>query len=103
MENKIAGLIGIGILAATSLAALAIYRWRQQQRVSRINGWVNHYLLVRYGELPPQLKINCSHDAFWPVLVRFDTLGTGIRHSLQFACAGPPPTWFLLSERDEER
>jgi hypothetical protein len=81
MENNIAGLIGIGVLVAMSLAALAIYRWRQQKRVGKIDGWVNDYLLVRYGELPTQLSINCSHDTFWPVLVRFHTPGTGIRHS----------------------
>lgn len=103
MEHNIAGLIGIGALIATSLTAFAIYRWRQQQRVSRINDWVNDYLLTRYGELPIQLSINCSHDALWPVLVGFDTPGTGMRHRLQFACGGPPSTWSLLSEKDEER
>jgi hypothetical protein len=103
MESNIAGLIGIGVLVATSLAAFAIYKWRQQKRVGQVNRWVNDYLSVRYGELPAQLTINCSHDTFWPVLVRFNTPGTGIRHSLQFACRGKQSAWFLLSEKDEQR
>lgn len=104
MENNMTpGLIGVGVLVAAALSALAVYRWRQENRVSRINGWVTKYLLVRYRELPAKLRINCSHDASWPVLVDFDTPGTGIRHSVQFSCSGLPPTWFLLSEKDDER
>lgn len=103
MEYNIAGLISIGLLVAASLAAWAVYRWRQNKRASQVNRWVNRYLLARYGELPAQLTINCSHDALWPVLVGFDAPGTGIRHRLQFTCAGPAPTWSLFAEKDEER
>jgi hypothetical protein len=103
MENYIFGLIGIGALMAASVVAFVIYRWRQEARVSRINIWVNDYLRLRYGELPARLKINCSHDTLWPVLVGFDTPGTGIRNSLQFACKGQQSAWFLLSEKVEQR
>lgn len=103
MENLMPGLIGVGVLLAASLAAFAFYRWRQETRVSQINVWVNDFLRVRYGELPARLKINCSHDASWPVLVGFNTPRTGIRHQVQFMCRGAQPAWFLLSETDEQR
>jgi hypothetical protein len=41
--------------------------------------------------------------SLWPVLVAFDTPGTGIRHSLQFTCTGTISTFALLSEKEEER
>ena len=103
MENLTMGLIGIGLLMATALVAFVIYRWRQETRVSRINAWVNDYLRVRYGDLPAHVRINCSHDSFWPVLVGLDTPGTGVRHHLQFACRGPQSAWSLLSEKDERQ
>lgn len=102
MDNQTMGLIGIGVLIATFLVAFVIYRWRQEVRVSRIKDWVNDYLRVRYGELPAHVRIICSHDSFWPVLVGLDTPGTGVRHSLQFACQGQQSAWTLLSEKDEQ-
>ena len=101
MENQTVVLIGIGVLIATSLVAFVIYRWRQEARVSQIKVWVNDYLRVRYGGLPTHVRIICSHDSFWPVLVGLDSPGTGIRHSLQFACQGQQSAWTLLSEKDE--
>ena len=98
------------MLACTSLLALTVLtvsvafviaRWRDQNRVSRVNDWVNHYLRQRYGELPAHLWIDCSPDEFWPVLVSFDTSDVRIRHKVQFACKGPTRMWSLLSEKDE--
>lgn len=102
MENYVAGIIGVGALIVASLVGFIIYRWRQETRVEQIKGWVNIYLQVRYGAVPARLNIICSHDTYWPVIARYDTPGTGIRHSLQFMCRGKEPAWFLLSEKDEQ-
>ena len=83
--------------------AWANYQWRQERRVTRIHAWVNDYLRSRFGEMPARLNILCSHDGLWPVLVRIDTPGTGIRHSVQFTCPGRESEWMFLSEKDEER
>jgi len=103
VENDNVGLIGVGVLMATSVVGYVIYRWRQEARLSRIKIWVNDYLRVWYGERPGRVKIICSHDSLWPVLVGLDTPATGIRHSLQFACQGQPSAWTLVSEKDEQR
>ena len=102
MENHVAGIIGVGALIAASLVGFVIYRWRQETRVAQIKHWVNTYLRVRYGEVPARLNIICSHDTNWPVIARYDTPVTGIRHSLQFMCPGKESAWFLLSEKDEQ-
>jgi hypothetical protein len=92
--------IGMAGLVATALAAFAVYRWRQRQRVRQVERWVREYLAVRYGALPNHPSINCSDDPLWPVLVAFDNPRTGTRHHLQFACPGPPSTFALLSAEE---
>ena len=96
-------LIGMAALALTALAAFAVYRQLQRKRVRRVEQWVKDYLSVRPGGQPSRLTINCSDDPLWPVLVGFDDPRTGVHHSLQFACAGSPSTFALLSEKEEAR
>lgn len=103
MEKSIEVLIGMAALGLAATAAFAVYRWRQRNRVRRVEKWVKDYLCARYGELPNPLSINCSDDPLWPVLVAFDTPRTGIRHSMQFTCGGRDSTYALLSEKEEER
>lgn len=103
MDNLIGALFGVAVLAALSLAFMAINHRRHEERVHRIHGWVTDYLINRYGAMPVQLKINCSHDLSRPVLLSFDTPGTEIRHGMQIMCSGERPAWFLLSEKDEAR
>ena len=85
-----------------ALAAFAVYRWRQQRRVRRVEGRVKGYLSERYGEVPKRLSIHRTDDTLWPVLVGFDNPRTGVRHSLQLACGGPNSTLSALSEKDNE-
>jgi hypothetical protein len=101
MDSNVAALMGMAGLAVASLAAFTAYRWWQRGRVRRIKAWVGRYLSDRYGVLPGRLNINCSDDPLWPVLVAFDHPTNGMRHSLQFACAGRSFTYSLLSETDE--
>src|SRR5262245_32683173 len=103
METSAQALVGMAALALAALAAFAVYRWRQRQRVRQVETWVKDYLVARYGVLPKDLHINCSDDTRWPVLVAFDGLRPGTRHSLQFACPGRPSTYSLLSEKEEHR
>jgi hypothetical protein len=85
-------------LMISVLVGFALHRWRQRKRVRRVQAWVKDYLFLRQGDVPEYLTINCSDDLLWPVLVDFDDSHTGARHNLQFACAGPPSTFRLLSE-----
>ena len=103
METCAEVLIGMGALGLVALAAFVVYRWQQKKRIRRIEKWVKEYLSGRYGELPNPLRINCSDDPLWPVLVAFDTPSTGIRHSLQFACGRGHSTFALVSEKEEKR
>jgi hypothetical protein len=96
-------LIWMAGLAITALAAFAVYRWRQRQRVRRVETWVKDYVSVHYGGPPDHLNINCSDDPLWPVFVGFNNPRTGVRHNLQFACPGPPATFSLLSEKEHPR
>ena len=101
MEHSAQVLVGMAALGLTALAAFAVYRWRQKERIRRVEKWVKDYLCVRYGELPNHLSINCSDDLLWPVFVAFDGPRTGIRHSLQFSGGGTHSTFALLSEKEE--
>jgi hypothetical protein len=103
MERSLEALIGMAGVAFVALAVFALYRRQQRQRVRRVESRVKDYLVVRYGELPNDLSINCSDDALWPVLVSFDDAHTGRRHRLQFGCWGPVSTLSLLSEKEDER
>lgn len=103
MENSAEVVIGIGALVIICLAAFVAYRWRRQRRVRQIEKWVKEYLCVRYGELPDALKINCSNDPLWPVLVAFDAPRTGVRHRLRFACGRAHSAFALVSEQEDKR
>jgi hypothetical protein len=103
LENSAEVLIGMAALGLTAVAAFVVYRWRQKKRVRRVQEWVKGYLVTRYGEVPDRLNINCSDDPLWPVLVAFDRPPGGTRHSLQFACHGPPSAFSLVSEKAEAR
>jgi hypothetical protein len=96
-------LIAVAALAVTALAAFAVYRWRQRQRVRRVEQWVKDYLSVRYDGQPGRLSIDCSDDPLWPVLVAFDDPRTGAHHRLRFTCAGPASTFSLQAEQEELR
>ena len=61
--------IWVAVLGLTAVVAFIVYRWQQRERVRGVEEWVKNYLTVRYGELPSPLRINCSDDQLWPVLV----------------------------------
>jgi hypothetical protein len=103
MDRNLGVLMGMAGLAVVALSAFTVYRWRQRGRIRRIKAWVSRFLSDRYGALPGRLTINCSDDPLWPVLVGFDHPTNSMRHSLQFACAGRPSAYSLLSETDEPR
>jgi hypothetical protein len=103
MDHTAGVLIGAACLVIAVLAAFAAYRWRQQEHARRVKEWVRRYLVTRYGELPDDLKINCTDDRLWPVLVAFDRPHGGTLHVLRFACHGPPSSVSLLAEREETR
>ncbi len=103
MENNTEVLIAVAVLTLTALAAWILYRWQQRKRVHRVEEWVKDYLYIRYGELPNALRIDCSEDLLWPVLVAFDTPRTGIQHNMRFTCRERLSTCALLSEKDDKR
>jgi len=90
--------IGLTGAAITALVAFAVYQWQQRARVRRVEAWVGGYLTDRYGAPLGDLTVHCSDDPLWPVLAAFADPRTGVRHRLQFACAGRPSTFALVSE-----
>ncbi len=103
MDGNNAILIGLVVGAVVGLLAYIVYRSRQRRRVYRVEKRVKEYLSGRYGKLPRPLRINCSDDLRWPVLVDFEGPGTGVRHRLQFACAGAGFSLSLLCDTEESR
>lgn len=103
MDSSVEVLIGMAVVVIAGLVAYAIYRRRQRRRVHRVEEWVKKYLSDRYGELPTALRIDCSDDRLWPVLVDFTGPCPGVRHRLQFTCGGTRSTFALLSEKEEAR
>jgi hypothetical protein len=103
MDRSVEVLIGIAAAVIAGSLAYVLYRWLQRRRVNRVEGWVKEYLSDRYGELPAPLRINCSDDRLWPVLVDFTSPRTGVRHRLQFTCGGTHSTFAFLSEKEEPR
>jgi hypothetical protein len=103
MDSSVEVLIGMAAVVIAGLVAFAIYRWRQQRRVHRVEEWVKKYLSDRYGELPASLRIDCSDDRQWPVLVDFTGPCPAVWHRLQFTCGGTRSTFALLSEKEESR
>jgi hypothetical protein len=102
MDRSVEVLIGMAAMVIAGSAAYAVYRWQQRRRVHRIKGWVKEYLSNRYGELPASLRIDCSDDRLWPVLVDFIGPRSGVRHRLQFICDGTHSTFALLSDKKED-
>lgn len=101
MDKSVEILSGMAAAVIAGLVAYVIYGWLQRRRVHRIEGWVKEYLSAHYGELPASLRIACSDDRLWPVLVDFIGPRTGIRHRLRFACDGTHSTFALLSDKEE--
>ena len=103
MDISVEFLIGMAAVVIAVAITYAIYRWQQRRRVHRIEEWVKEYLSDRYGELPAALRIDCSDDRLWPVLVDFTGPCSGGRHRLQFTCGGTRSTFALLSKKEEAR
>lgn len=103
MDNSVQVLIGMAVLATLASAFIAVYRWRQRQRVRQVTSWIGNYLSNRYGKQPRALIVNCSDDTSWPVLVSFDDPNNGSRHTAQFACGEHQSTFALVSEKEEQR
>jgi hypothetical protein len=92
----------IGVAGSVAgVVACAVYRLRQRRRARRVETCVREYLSGRYGEVPARLRVNCSDDRLWPVLVDFSSPGTGARHRLRFDCPGAGSSLALLSEQVE--
>jgi hypothetical protein len=98
MGTGLEALIGMAALAVAALGTFALYRWQQRRRVRRVEGWVRDYLHERYGKLPGGLRVDCSDDRLWPVLVDFDDPTNGGRCRLRFSCSGPRSAISLLGE-----
>ena len=103
MDRSIEVLIGMAAVVIAGLAVFAIYRWLQRRRVHRVEEWVKKYLSDRYGVLPASLRIDCSDDRLWPVLVAFERPPDRSRHHLQFDCHGAATSYSLLSEKVDAR
>lgn len=103
MDKSAQVLIWMAVLAIVASALVAVYRWRQRQRVGRVTAWIGEFLSTRYGKPPQALLVNCSDDSDWPVLVSFDDPHNGGRHRAQFACPGRQSTFALVSETQEQR
>jgi hypothetical protein len=101
MDRNVEILIGMAAAVIAGLVAYVIYRWLQRRRVHLVEVWVKEYLSNRYGELPASLRIACSDDRLWPVLVDFIGPRTGVRCRLQFTCDGAHSTFALLSDKEE--
>src|SRR5260370_10459981 len=92
---------GVGVVAAglavVALATFAVYRRRRRQRRRVVGRWVKDFLAARYGAVPEGLHVNCSDDAWWPVLVSFTSPRTGARQDMWFSCWGPASTFSPLT------
>src|SRR4051794_16774442 len=90
--NALALVGGLAALGAAALAGFAAYRWRCRRRARKVRAWVEGYLAARHGgQLPRGLRVNCSDDDLWPVLVDYDEPGTGPRPRLRFYWPDPRP------------
>ena len=90
-------LIVVGLFGA-GLVAYFVHHRRQLQRVHGAETAVNAFLLARYAKLPMGIRINCSHDWNWPVLVFFVHPVTGIMQRLQFSFATAPASLKLIAD-----
>ena len=88
----------VASLVIAAIGALCVHRWRQRTRVLAVNVKIKEYMRQRFGQLPDNLRINCSDDPLWPILVGFTTPPYDDRHNLQFMCSGPISKLALSSE-----
>jgi hypothetical protein len=85
VDQQVEVLVGVAAAALVAVLAVVAYRRGRRRRALRVEAAVRKYLSGRYGVLPKDLTVNCSHDALRPVLVAFDHPQTGARHCLQFS------------------
>lgn len=92
----------IGVVALVALLSFAWYRRRVRQRSRAVHQWLKDYLAIHFRGLD-NLRIDCSDDALWPVLVSFEGPGAGVRHRMRFVCSGAPSTYALVLDQEERR
>ena len=76
---------------------------RQRERVRNVKTWVKTYVADHYDGTTTNLRIDCSEDPLWPVLASFDNSHSGLRHRLEFTCAGRQSSYALVSEKRDVR
>jgi hypothetical protein len=103
MDQTTELLTGVAAAAVAALAAFAIYRWRQRERVRSVKTWVKTYVADHYDGTAANLRIDCSDDPLWPVLASFDNSRSGLRHRLEFTCCGRQSSYALVSEKKDAR
>ena len=103
MNSNAELVMGIAVLMLGSLAVFAVYNWRHLRRRRLVDTWVREYLKDRFGEMPSDLRINCSNDRLWPILVDFEVPRTETQYHLQFVCPGTHSSLSLRSEKKESQ
>ena len=98
MENYVWLILVLTSLFSAGVIAYVVHSRQQQQRVHDAEVGVNAFLLERYNTLPTGLRINCSHDLNWPVLVFFSHPVTGLVQRLTFSFVQTPASLLLISE-----
>jgi hypothetical protein len=99
MWNQTNLMIVVGVLVVAGMVFAYLQR-RDMQRIRRTDDQIREYLTRRFGVLPAVLSIHSSHDALWPVLVRFTDVASNTKYRLQFAGSGASPLK-VLSEQVE--
>lgn len=95
MQQGLEPLIMVAAMAGAALVAFVVYKWRQRARARLVRAWVTGYLSDHYGSPLDRVRIDCSDDHLWPVLVDFADPRNGSKHRLRFSCAGAPSTFHL--------
>jgi hypothetical protein len=103
MDKATEVLTGVAAAAVAALAAFAVYRWRQRKRFRSVKTWIKTYVAEHYDGTVADLRIDCSDDPLWPVLVSFGHDRSGLRHRLEFTCAGRQSSFALWSEKMDAR
>jgi hypothetical protein len=98
MENYLWQALALAFLFSAGLIVYVVHHRRQALRVHDAEAAVNGFLLTRYASLPAGIRINCSNDWNWPVLVYFLHPVTGVLQRLQFSFAAAPASLLLISE-----
>jgi hypothetical protein len=95
MEHHVALVVAIVTLVLGAVIVFTLYRSQQRRRGRHVTTWVRDFVQTRYGRLPTDLRIDCSDDQLWPVLVSFREPSTGTQRYLRFSCHGPQPRWHM--------